>query len=47
VTFVSIGVLISFVTFILEDPKYYNLDKKEIGEQLGTIGLIAEAAVIT
>ena len=38
--------MFSFVTFILEDPKYYNLSKKEVGEELGYIGMVAEACVM-
>jgi len=32
----------SFVTFILEDPNYYNLSKKEVAANMGTIGMISE-----
>ena len=46
VTFVSLGVFIGFVTFILEDPNYYNLDKSEIGKDLGYIGFWAEGVTV-
>ena len=35
-----------FVTFILEDPLYYNLTKQEVGANTGYIGFFAEAWVI-
>ena len=38
--------IISYVTFILEDPNYYNVSSDELAGQLGKINSIAEIAVI-
>jgi len=46
VNFIALGVIYSFVTFILEDPNYYNLTSSEVGANLGYNGSIAEVAVI-
>lgn len=46
VTFVQIGVLLGFVSFILEDPKYYNRSKVQTGVDMATIGLWAEVIVL-
>ena len=43
---IIIGTIISFCTFILEDPKYYNVPPDKIGEVLGSIGMYSEFFVI-
>ena len=37
---------VSFCTFILEDPKYYDVPPNEIGGVIGTIGMYSEFFVI-
>ena len=44
--FVILGAVLGFMAFILEDPAYYNIDKKELGTELGNISMICEACVI-
>lgn len=46
ITFVQIGVLLGFVSFILEDPKYYNRSKTQTGVDMAQIGLWAEVIVL-
>jgi len=44
--YIALGIIYTFVTFILEDPNYYNLSASEVGANLGFIGSIAEICVI-
>ena len=46
VDWIALGVIYGFVTFILEDPNYYNLTSEEVGKNMGYIGSVAEVAVI-
>lgn len=47
VCFICISFVLSFVTFILENKHYYNMqDKETLAQNLGTIAAIAEAVVI-
>jgi len=45
-TFVMIGLSLSFVNFILENPDYYNINSNDIGAKLAPIGMWAEAITI-
>ena len=45
-TFIMIGLGLSFVSFILEDPDYYNISSKEIGSKLAPINMWGEAITI-
>ena len=40
------AVIFSFSTFILSDPRYYNIPVAKLGGLLGTVGTIDEAMVI-
>ena len=42
----ALAIIYSFVVFILTDPNYYNVDPKDIGPVMGTIGMISEIFVI-
>ena len=42
----GIMIILSFSTFILTDPKYYNIPVHELGGILGTMGTIEEFLVI-
>lgn len=44
--FVMLGAVLGFMAIILEDPDYYNIDKTQLGKQLGNISMICEAVVI-
>ena len=44
---IILSTIISFCTFILEDPKYYNVPQDKIGGVLGKLGLYSEIFVIT
>ena len=46
VMMVAIMVIYSFVVFILTDPNYYDVDEKDIGTVMGTIGMYSEFFVI-
>ena len=46
VTFLNINFCRSFITFILRDEKYYNVDSKDISEVFGRANSIAEIACI-
>ena len=46
INLIAMSVIYSFVTFILEDPNYYNLSSDEVGANLGYIGMISEVFVI-
>lgn len=43
---VVMGIIYGFVTFILEDPNFYNLSKTEAAESMGFIGMLSEVANI-
>lgn len=45
--FFVISIIIAFSVSILEDPKYYDLDKSNIGKQVGNVASTVEALVIT
>jgi MFS family permease len=45
-TFVMIGMVMSYVISILEDPDYYNVGKSEIGAKVGVINSWSEGFVI-
>ena len=42
----AMAIIYGFVTFILEDPLYYDLSPKVVGEETGFIGMIAEICLI-
>ena len=46
VTFLSVHFSRSFLSYILRDPKYYNIDAKEVPDMFGRANSIAELAVI-
>lgn len=46
ITFTTLNFILSFITFILTDPKYYGLDPNEVGSNLGQIASYAEMTVI-
>ena len=46
VTMLALQVIYSFVVFILTDPKYYDIDKSDIGPIMGSIGMYSEMFVI-
>jgi len=41
-----IGSTTGFMLFILEDPDYYNIDKKQLGKELGKISMWGEVLVV-
>ena len=46
VVFICLSFVLSFVTYILTDPNYYNINIDDIGKLLGQISGIAELFVI-
>lgn len=46
VTFVCLQFIISFVIFILKDKNYYDVNKDELGSDLGKIGMWAEVVTL-
>ena len=46
ITFVCLNFILGYVTFILEDPDYYNLTPDEVAANLGVIASYAEVVVI-
>lgn len=46
ITYLSLSFILSFVLFILRDPKYYNVPQDEVSNQVGKIGAVAEIVVI-
>ena len=42
----TMAIVFGFSTFILTDPKYYNIKKDDIGAAMGNIGTIDEFFVI-
>ena len=45
-TMMVTNIVNSFVTFILEDPNYYDLSKKEVAANMGNIGMISEICTL-
>ena len=46
ITFTILNFILGFVTFILRDPKYYNLSKDDLADNLGKIASYAEIVVL-
>lgn len=46
ISFMSLNFILSFVTFILSDPEYYNLPSEGLGAEMGKIGSIAELCML-
>ena len=46
VAMVCVGIIYGFVTFILEDPDYYNLTQDQAGQSMGYVGMISEAFTV-
>jgi len=44
--YLVLEMILGFVTFILKDPEYYNVDKDQLASDLGVINSWAEVAVI-